>query len=100
MMHASSDLNSIRELNMSYLMLAQRVLASDREAAQAHLGLSAEMADTLVRLSPAQTAKLASSSQLLCFFRMGADALLGGLASRDQNLAAASSVSNDSLISA
>lgn len=46
MIHASSDLGSIRELNLSYLMLARRVLASDREAAQSHLGLSAEMADT------------------------------------------------------
>jgi flagellar transcriptional activator FlhD len=99
MIHASSDLGSIRELNLSYLMLAQRVLASDREAAQSHLGLSTEMADTLLKLSPAQTEKLASSSQVLCFFRMSADAMLTGLAGRSSE-AAVSSVANDALLAA
>jgi flagellar transcriptional activator FlhD len=100
MIHASSDLGSIRELNLSYLMLAQRVLAADREAAQTHLGLSSEMADTLLKLSPAQTEKLASSSQLLCFFRLSADAMLGGLASRGHEATAAASVSNHVLLAA
>jgi flagellar transcriptional activator FlhD len=99
MIHASSDLGSIRDLNMSYLMLARRVLASDREAAQSHLGLSAEMADTLLKLSPVQTEKLASSSQVLCFFRMRADAILAGLAGRG-NKATVSAVTNDALLTA
>jgi flagellar transcriptional activator FlhD len=99
MIHASSDLGSIRELNLSYLMLAQRVLASNREAAQSHLGLSTEMADTLLKLSPAQTEKLASSSQVLCFFRMSADAMLTGLAGRS-NEAPVSAVANDALLAA
>ncbi|WP_248323684.1 flagellar transcriptional regulator FlhD [Caballeronia sp. Sq4a] len=99
MTHASPDLSSIRELNLSYLTLARRVLASDREAAQAHLGLSAEIADTLLNLSPAQADKLASSSQLLCFFRMSADEMLGGLASRSQD-APVSALSNAALIAA
>ncbi|QSN64020.1 MULTISPECIES: flagellar transcriptional regulator FlhD [unclassified Caballeronia] len=99
MTHASPDLSSIRELNLSYLTLARRVLASDREAAQAHLGLSAEIADTLLNLSPAQTDKLASSSQLLCFFRMSADEMLGGLASRSHD-APVAALSNAALIAA
>ena len=96
MTHASHDLASIRELNLSYLMLARRVLASDRETAQAHFGLSTEIADTLLKLSPAQTDKLASSSQLLCFFRMSADEMLGGLASRTP----ATALSNEALLAA
>ncbi|WP_250475235.1 flagellar transcriptional regulator FlhD [Caballeronia sp. GAFFF1] len=99
MTHASPDLSSIRELNLSYLTLARRVLASDREAAQAHLGLSAEIADTLLNLSPAQADKLASSSQLLCFFRMSADEMLGGLAGRSHD-APVSALSNAALIAA
>ncbi|MFM0051531.1 flagellar transcriptional regulator FlhD [Caballeronia grimmiae] len=99
MTDASHDLASIRDLNLSYLTLARRVLASDREAAQVHLGLSAEIADTLLKLSPAQTDKLASSSQLLCFFRMSADEMLGGLASRSVD-APASAVSNEALLAA
>jgi len=98
-MNTTSDLSAIRELNMSYLMLAQRVLASDREAAQSHLGLSVDMADMLLKLSPEQTLKLASSSQVLCFFRMSTDAMLTGLASRS-NEAAVSSVANDALLAA
>jgi flagellar transcriptional activator FlhD len=80
MMRDSQTLDSIRELNLSYLLLAQRLLTEDREGAQASLGLSAEMAQTLSQLSPAQATKLASSSQVLCFFRLGGDALLAGLA--------------------
>ncbi|WP_250501322.1 flagellar transcriptional regulator FlhD [Caballeronia sp. GAWG1-5s-s] len=99
MTHASPDLSSIRELNLSYLTLARRVLASDRQAAQAHLGLSAEIADTLLNLSPAQADKLASSSQLLCFFRISADEMLGGLASRSHD-APVSALSNAALIAA
>ena len=98
-MNTTSDLNAIRELNMSYLMLARRVLASDREAAQSHLGLSMDMADLLLKLSPEQTQKLASSSQVLCFFRMSTDAMLAGLAARS-NEATASAVANDILLAA
>lgn len=99
MTYASHDLASIRELNLSYLTLARRVLASDREAAQAHLGLSAEIADTLLKLSTAQTDKLASSSQLLCFFRMSADEMLGGLASRSLD-GLATVLSNEAFVAA
>ncbi|WP_248324036.1 MULTISPECIES: flagellar transcriptional regulator FlhD [unclassified Caballeronia] len=99
-MNTASDLSAIRELNMSYLMLAQRVLASDREAAQSHLGLSREMADLLLKLSPEQTQKLASSSQVLCFFRMSTDAMVVELAGRSIGVAAKSAVSNDALLAA
>ena len=98
-MNTTSDLNAIRELNMSYLMLARRVLASDREAAQSHLGLSVDMADLLLKLSPEQTQKLASSSQVLCFFRMSTDAMLAGLAGRS-NEADTSTVAHDALLAA
>jgi len=98
-MNTTSDLSAIRELNMSYLMLAQRVLVSDREAAQSQLGLSVDMADMLLKLSPEQTLKLASSSQVLCFFRMSTDAMLAGLAGRSSE-AAVSAVANDALLAA
>ncbi|WP_244818576.1 flagellar transcriptional regulator FlhD [Caballeronia sp. Lep1P3] len=84
---------------MSYLTLARRVLASDREAAQSHLGLSVDMADLLLKLSPEQTQKLASSSQVLCFFRMSTDAMLAGLAGRSSE-ADTSAVAHDALLAA
>jgi flagellar transcriptional activator FlhD len=100
MMRDSQTLDSIRDLNLSYLLLAQRLLNEDADAAQARLGLSAEIARTLVQLTPAQTVRLASSSQVLCFFRLGGDALLEGLASlteRTQRAVAAGITSNASL---
>jgi flagellar transcriptional activator FlhD len=103
MMRNSQTLDSIRELNLSYLLLAQRLLVEDRAGAQARLGLSEEMADTMAKLTPAQTDKLASSSQVLCFFRMGGDALLAGLAGlaeRVQDAASSASVSNAALLAA
>jgi flagellar transcriptional activator FlhD len=93
----SQTLDSIRELNLSYLLLAQRLLTEDKEGAQARLGLSAQTAETLSQLSPAQATKLASSSQVLCFFNLGGDALLAGLtglAERTQRVVA----SNESLL--
>lgn len=82
MNHTSESLDSIRELNLAYLSVAQRLLKEDSAAAQARLGLSQEMADVLVSLLPAQTLKLASSSQLLCVFRMSDETLLSGLAEK------------------
>jgi flagellar transcriptional activator FlhD len=98
MMRDSQTLDSIRDLNLSYLLLAQRLVVEDSEGAQARLGLSADMAQTLAQLSPDQTAKLASSSQVLCFFRLGGDALLGGLASIAERASSAAAASNAALM--
>lgn len=82
MTRPSDTLDSIRELNLAYLHVAQRFITEDREAAQARLGLSAEIADVLAGLSPAQTLKLATSAQVLCCFRLSGDSLLSGLAEK------------------
>ena len=60
----------IREANLTYLMLAQNLIRKDKAEAQFRLGLSEESVDLLATLSPAQVAKIASSSMLLCRFRM------------------------------
>ena len=78
----SDTLDSIREINLSYLELAQRLLQADRVVAQHQLGLTEQIAETLERLTEAQREKLANSSQLLCFFRMSDQLLLGGLAEK------------------
>jgi flagellar transcriptional activator FlhD len=102
MMRDTQTLDSIRELNLSYLLLAQRLLNEEGEAAQARLGLSAEMAQTLTQLAPAQVDRLASSSQVLCFFRLGGDALLTGLAGITDRVqqAAQATASNAALLAA
>ena len=70
---------SIREVNLSYLMLAQNLLRQDRAIGMFRLGLSAEVADVLVNLSMAQVVKLASSDHLLCAFRFNDQMLLSAL---------------------
>lgn len=60
----------IRETNLTYLMLAQNLIRKDKAEAQFRLGLSEESAGLMATLSPAQISKIASSSMLLCRFRM------------------------------
>lgn len=63
-------LNEIREANLSYLMLAQKLIRADREEALFRLGLSEEAAAMLDLLTPAQLLRLASGNTLLCRFRV------------------------------
>jgi flagellar transcriptional activator FlhD len=67
-MSESSLINEIEELNLTYLLLAQRMLQSDRASAMFRLKVDDEMADLLLSLSAAQLAKLARTNQLLCRF--------------------------------
>ena len=63
-------LAEIREANLSYLMLAQTLIRSDREQALYRLGVSEDTATVIGSLTPAQMMKVAQSSTLLCRFRM------------------------------
>lgn len=66
-MNGRETLDSIREINLSYIMLAQRMLREDQLSGCFDLGLSKELADLLSGLTLAQVVKLAASDQLLCF---------------------------------
>lgn len=61
-------LNEIEELNLGYLLLAQRMLHSDRVSAMFRLKIDDEMADLLLTLSARQLARLARTNQLICHF--------------------------------
>lgn len=67
--------NEIRELNLSYLMLAQHMLQNDRAGAMFKLGVGEDIAEIIENLSPAQILRMASNDLLLCCFRFD-DALL------------------------
>lgn len=66
-------LTEIREANLTYLMLAQSLIRRDKAEALFRLGISEESADMISILSPAQVMKIASSSMLLCRFRVTDD---------------------------
>lgn len=75
----NSSLSDIREVNLSYLMLAQRLLRDNYAAGMFRLGFSQDVAETVLELSPAQMVKLASSSSLICRFRLDDHGLLSTL---------------------
>lgn len=82
---SSETLESIREINLSYIMLAQRMLREDKAIGMFRLGLSSELANLLAGLSLAQCVKLASSDQLLCFFRFNDHSMLSALTKSAKN---------------
>jgi len=72
-MNTEQILAEIREANLSYLMLAQSLIRSDREQALFRLGVSEETANLIGTLSSAQMMKIAGGNTLLCRFRMDDD---------------------------
>jgi len=72
-MNTEQILAEIREANLSYLMLAQSLIRSDREQALFRLGVSEDTAALIGTLTPAQMMKIATGNTLLCRFRMDDD---------------------------
>ena len=86
-MNADQILNEIREANLSYLMLAQSLIRTDREQALYRLGVSEETATLIGALSPAQMMKIATGNTLLCRFRMDDDMVWNLLTSHGKGAA-------------
>ncbi|EAY67398.1 transcriptional activator FlhD [Burkholderia dolosa AU0158] len=85
-MSATSEmLSEIKEVNLSYLLLAQRLLREDKAMGMFRMGISQELADVLANLTLAQTVKLAASNQILCRFRFDDHALLSSLADKGRS---------------
>jgi flagellar transcriptional activator FlhD len=68
----------IQELNLAYLVLAQKMLREDRATAMFRLGVGDEIADLLEGLSSAKLVRMATGQMLLPVFRFD-DTLLTGL---------------------
>ena len=91
MSYSSEMLNEIKEVNLSYLLLAQRLLREDKSTGMFRMGISDHLADVLSNLTLSQTVKLAASSQLLCRFRFDDHAVLSALTHTGKNAGVASS---------
>ena len=89
-MNTEQMLAEIREANLSYLMLAQSLIRSDREQALYRLCISDDTASLLAMLSPAQIMRIASSNTLLCRMRVDDDMVWGLLTNHGKS-------SNDSV---
>jgi flagellar transcriptional activator FlhD len=82
--------DEIREVNMAYLMLAQRMLREDQEGAMFRLGVGGDVAALILGLSSAQLVKLAGSQLLLPRLRFDDKLLVGLLAGQGRDAASAS----------
>lgn len=68
-MHTTELLKHIYDINLSYLLLAQRLINQDKASAMFRLGITEEMAAKLGELTLPQMVKLAETNQLICQFR-------------------------------
>ena len=78
-MSVNNMMQEIRDINLSYLMLAQHFIRTDKDEAVFRLGISLEIADLLGDLSIAQVMKLAGGPTMLTRFRFDDVAILGML---------------------
>jgi len=69
-MAATEMTKEIADLNLTYMLLAQKLLREDKAAAMLRLGISNEMADLLIGMSLAETIRIAASNFVLCAFRL------------------------------
>ena len=86
-MTSEQILADIREANLSYLMLAQSLVRTDKEQALFRLGVSEETATLIGSLTPAQMMKVATGNTLLCRFRMDDDMVWNLLTSHGKGAA-------------
>ena len=68
-MGTSELLKHIYDINLSYLLLAQRLINQEKASAMFRLGIDEAMADTLSQLTLPEMVKLAETNQLVCQFR-------------------------------
>ena len=76
--HSSKVTTEIKELNLTYLMLAQQMVLADKDMAIFRLGISKDIAEILKVLTPGQILKLSNSNMMLCRIRFD-DSLVFGL---------------------
>lgn len=87
-MNGAEVTQEISDLNLTYILLAQKLLRQDRAAAMFRLGITRELADMLVGMSLSQIVRLAATNFVLCGFRLGDVPSMGAMVqdSRDQAL--------------
>ncbi|WP_217918048.1 flagellar transcriptional regulator FlhD, partial [Myxococcus sp. AM009] len=65
-MEATSLLSEIRSLNIAYLRLARRLLATDQALATTALGISQSMGEALLTLDEEACVRMAQTNLFLC----------------------------------
>ncbi|BCF97569.1 flagellar transcriptional regulator FlhD [Paraburkholderia sp. PGU19] len=78
-MDHNETLKEIREVNLSFLSLAQRLARIDGPRAMRLLRIDEESVNEIARLPPEQIARLAATNMLFCRFALDDCALLASL---------------------
>ena len=78
-MDHNETLNEIREVNLSFLLLAQRLARVDSPMAMRLLRVGEESLKEIASLPPEQIARLAATNMLFCRFALDDCALLASL---------------------
>ncbi|MBW7983398.1 flagellar transcriptional regulator FlhD [Enterobacillus tribolii] len=68
-MTTSDTLKHIYDINLSYLLLAQRLIHEEKASAMFRLGVDEKVATMIGELALPQMVKLAETNQLVCNFR-------------------------------
>lgn len=69
-MNTADASREIADLNLTYMLLAQKLLRQDKAGAMLRLGISNDMADLLIGMSLSEVIKIATSNFVLCAFRL------------------------------
>lgn len=72
-------LREIKDLNLSYLLLVQRLMRENEAEALYRLGIGRDVGRVLAALTPPQMVALARSSVVLCRFRLEDSSLVAAL---------------------
>lgn len=75
----------IREVNLSYMLLARQMVQQDKASAIYRLGISKEVADIIDNLSHGQILKMVAANLLLCRFRIDDRLILEMLANNNRS---------------
>lgn len=78
-------LSAIQEQNLSYLLLAQKLLVDDRKMAMFRLHMDEAMADLISSLTIGQMLKISGSGQLLCAMALPSASKLSGILSNERS---------------
>src|SRR5688500_3736934 len=90
-MKANELTTEIKELNLTYLMLAQQMVIADKDMAIFRLGISRDIAYILEVLTPGQILKLSNSNMMLCRIRFDDSLIFVMLANCNKDKAMAQS---------
>ena len=73
-------LAEVKYVNLSYVLLVQRLLREDKAMGMSSMSISEKAANVILNLTMAQADRLASSLQLLCRLRFSDHAILSAIA--------------------